>query len=178
MGLTEDLERAAAAAAAHGAVAAVLAAEPVSVGRSYLVALGEGDDRSWLVLDGGLGPVEAREHVREVASIVVLCELAGELAGGGALEELRAQLSELRAGEAPEGIDAIEQAAVALEQAIGAPPVLASPGYLDEVGAATRALETALGDHASPFASALASASGTVEAFVAEVESCHLLPLR
>jgi hypothetical protein len=46
------------------------------------------------------------------------------------------------------------------------------------VGAATRRLEEALGEHASPFANALASSTGTVEAFVAEVEGRHTLPLR
>ena len=54
--------------------------------------------------------------------------------------------------EQPDGIEEAEAAALALEQAIGAPPSVASPAYLDEVGAATRALERALGDHASPFA--------------------------
>ena len=178
MALADDLEQAAAAAAFHGQVSAVLAAEPVSFGRSYLVALGEGDDRRWLVLDAELRSVELREHVRAVASIVVLCELAGELAGGGALEELRAQLSKLRAAEGPSGLGDVEQAARALELAVGMPPVLASPAYLDDVGAATRGLEAALGEHVSPFANALASSSGTIEAFVAEVDTWHVFPLR
>ncbi len=178
MGLAEDLERAAGVAGAYGPVSAVLAAELSSLGRSYLVAIGEGDDHSWLVLDAELVPVERREHVREVASIVVLCELAGELAGGGELEELRAQLARVREAEHPEGIEEAEQAAAALEEAIGVPPIVASASYLDAVGTATRALEGALGDVSSPFANALASASGTVEAFVAEVESGHVLPLR
>jgi hypothetical protein len=173
-----DLERAAAAAAAHGAVSAVLAAEPAPDRRAYLVALGEDEAREWLVLDDGLEPVGERERVREVASIVVLCELAGELAGGGQLEELRAQLAQVRLTERPEGIEAAEAAALALEHAIGAPPLLASPSYLDELGAAVRKLETSLGDLASPFAHALASSSGTVEAFVDEVEGRHKLPLR
>ena len=123
-------------------------------------------------------PVRARERVREAASIVVLCELAGELAGGGQLEELRTRLVQLRLTEQPEGIEAAEEAALALERAIGTPPVLASPAYLDGVGAATTTLERALGEHASPFANALASSAGAVEAFVAEVEGRHVLPLR
>jgi len=178
MALVDELEQAAVAAAAHGPVSAVLAAEPLRLGRSYLVALGQDEQRRWLVLDTGLQPVETREQAREVASIVVLCELAGELAGGGALAELRAQLAELREAESPPGLEQAEAAIVALEEAIGAPPLVASPGYLDEIGAATRALEAALGDLSSPFASALASASATVEAFVAEVDACHVLPLR
>ena len=178
MALADDLERAAAAAAPHGEVSAVLAAEPAPGRRAYLVALGQGEARAWLVLDDACVPVTSREQVREVASIVVLCELAAELAGGGQLDELRARLVQLRLTEQPDGIDAAEEAALALERAIGAPPVLASPAYLDGVGLATTALERALGEHASPFANALASTAGAVEAFVAEVEGRHLLPLR
>jgi len=176
--LADDLERAAGAAAVFGPVSAVLAAEPSPDRRAYLVALDEDEAREWLVLDGGLEPVAERERVREVASIVVLCELAGELAGGGQLEELRAQLAQVRLTERPEGIEAAEEAALALEHAIGAPPVVSSPSYLDEVGTAARKLETSLGDLASPFANALASSSATVEAFVVEVEGRHKLPLR
>lgn len=169
MPLREDLELAAAAVAAHGDVSAVLAAEPASGLRAYLVAFGEDKDRRWMVVGAGLEPVVERERVREVASIVVLCELAGELAGGGQLEELRARLATVRMTEQPAGIEAAEQAALELERAIGVPPRVASPAYLDEVGAATRRLEQSLGDHASPFATALAASAGTVEAFVAEV---------
>jgi hypothetical protein len=179
MALADELDRAAEAAAPYGSVSAVLAAEPGSGRRSYLVALGDGEEsRQWLVLDAGFRPVEERERVREAASIVVLCELAGELAGGAELEELRARLSELEPAGRTETIDAADAAAVALEHAIGTPPILASPAYLDHVGAATRKLEQLLGEHASPFANALASTGGTVEAFVAEVEGRHRLPLR
>jgi hypothetical protein len=176
--LADDLEQAASAAAPYGRVTAVLAAEPAAGRRAYLVALGDDDERRWLVLDAEFRPVEERERVRETASIVVLCELAGELAGGGQLEELRAQLAEVRMTEQPPGIEAAEAAALGLERAIGAPPIVASAIYLDEVGAATRRLEEALGDHTSPFANALASSAGTVEAFVADVEGRHALPLR
>jgi hypothetical protein len=176
--LRDDLDEAAAAASGHGAVSAVLAAEPASGLRAYLVAVGEEDDRSWVVLDASFQPVERRERVREVASIVVLCELAGELAGGGGLEELRSRLASVRMAEHPPGIEDAEDAALELERAIGAPPIVASPTYLDEVGARTRELEAALGDQGSPFAASLASSSGTVEAFVAEVESRNLVPLR
>jgi hypothetical protein len=176
--LGEDLEKAAAAAAPRGEVTAVLAAEPASGRRSYLVALGDGDARSWLVLDGSFEPVTDRERVREVASIVALSELAGELAGGGQLEELRSKLAELRITEGPPGIEEAEEAALTLENTIGAPPIVASPAYLDEVGKATRNLEDALGEQGSPFSSSLATSSGTVKAFAAEVEARHAVPLR
>jgi len=176
--LSEDLEQAAAAASARGEVSAVLAAEPASGRRSYLVALGSDDDRSWLVLDASFEEVAERERVREAASIVFLSELAAELAGGGQLEELRSKLAEVRITESPPGIEEAERAALALERAIGEPPILASPAYLDEVGARTRELEEALGEQGSPFAASLAASSGTVEAFLAEVEARHLVPLR
>ena len=178
MSLGEDLEKAAAAAAPHGEVTAVLAAEPASGRRSYLVALGEGEARAWLVLDASFEPVTDRERVREVASIVVLSELAGELAGGGQLEELRSRLAEVRITKSPPGIEEAEEAALALENAIGDAPIVASPAYLDDVGRATRTLEDALGEQGSPFSSSLAASSGTVEGFVAEVEARHAVPLR
>jgi hypothetical protein len=179
MALGDDLERIAAAAAAHGPVSGVLAAETAyGATRLYLVSYGEDDAREWLVLDDAARPSERREAVREVASIVVMCELAEELAGGGDLEALRAQLAELALVEQPAGIEDAQEAALALERAIGAPPRVASPAFLDEVGAATRNLELALGEHESPFASAVAASSGVVESFVRDVEERYKLPLR
>jgi hypothetical protein len=177
--LSDDLERIAAAAAAHGPVTAVLAAEPAYESeRRYLVSFGDDDAREWLVLDGDAHPADRRETVREVASIVVMCELATELAGGGDLEGLRARLAELRLVERPDGIEEAEEAALALERAVGAPPRVATTAYLDEVGAATRSLELALGEHESPFAGALAASAGVVEAFVRDVETRYKVELR
>jgi hypothetical protein len=177
--LSDDLERIAAAAAAHGRVTAVLAAEPASAAtRLYLVSFGEDDALEWLVVDDEARPADRREAVREVASIVALCELAGELAGGGDLEGLRTRLAEIRLVERPPGIEEAEEAALGLERAVGAPPRVASPTYLDGVGAATRALEQALGERDSPFASAVAASAGVVESFVREVETRYKLPLR
>jgi hypothetical protein len=179
MELGEELELIAASARAHGEVTAVLAAEPaLSGGRVYLVSFGSDDTREWLVLDTEAHPVDRRETVRSTASIVVMCELAGELAGGGDLENLRAQLVELRLVERPAGIEEAEAAALALEHAIGAPPQVASLPYLDAIGAATRALEVALGEHESPFASAVAASAGVVESFVREVERRYKVALR
>ena len=179
MALDDDLERIAAAAGAYGPVTAVLAAEPAfEGGRRYLVSLGDDDEREWLVLDDEGRPADRRETVREVASIVVMCELAGELAGGGELDALRGRLAELRLVERPDGIEDAETAALALEHAVGAPPRVATPAYLDELGAATRSLERALGEHESPFASAIAASAGVVESFVREVEARYKLPLR
>jgi len=90
VGLREDLDRIAAAAASHardgeeltGVVPSV--AEPDE--RTYLCAFAEGDEQSWLVLDDAAEPVTSREVVRRTASIIALTELAEETAGGGDLQ--------------------------------------------------------------------------------------------
>jgi hypothetical protein len=175
--LADDLERIAAAASAHGPVSGVLAAEPGRGARVYLVAFGEEDALEWLVVDDEAQPVTGRAAVRDVASIVVMCELAGELAGGGDLDELRSKLAQVRLVEQPDGIEEAEEAALALERAIGSAPRVASPEYLDGIGAATRELERALGEVESPFASAITSSAGAVESFVREVETRYRVPL-
>jgi hypothetical protein len=177
MALAEDLERIAEAAARHGRVEAVLAAEPASRRRLYLVALGVNGDRRWGVLDDAGELVARRDDVRDTASIVAMCELAEDLAGGGDLEQLRAQLAQVRIVEQPAGIEEAEEAALALEHAIGAPPRVASPTFLDEVGAATVALERALGELRSPFSDAIRGATGAVDEFVREVERDYVVPL-
>src|SRR6187200_960760 len=134
MALSDELEQAAVASAGFGDVSAVLAAEPAGRGRLYLVAFGDEEAHEWLVLDSAGSPVTDRALVREVASIVLLTELAEELAGGGQLDELRAQLAQLRMTEQPPGIEEAEAAALELERAIGAPPRVASPAFLDDVG--------------------------------------------
>ena len=179
--LVDDLERIAAAATAFGEVTGVLAAEPASGRRLYLVAFagdGSGEGGEWLVLDDAGTPVDLREVVRETASIVGMCELAADSAGGGDLEELRAQLSRLRLLENPPGIAGAEEAALDLERAVGAAPRVARPAYLDAVGAATLALEQALGESGSPFAASLRSGTAAVEELVRDVERGYKLPLR
>jgi hypothetical protein len=177
MALTDDLERIAAAASQHGPVSGVLAAEPGRSRRLYLIAYGGDEDREWLVLDDQGAPVERKDDVRDTASIVAMCELAGDLAGGGDLETLRSQLARVRMVEQPPGIEEAEEAALALERTIGAPPRVATPGFLDEVGAATMALERALGETSSPFSAAIRASTGAVEEFVADVERRYKLEL-
>jgi hypothetical protein len=184
VGLSNDLERIAAAAAAFAAgseeIAGVLAAEPDAGMRVYLCAYAGAEGQSWLALDEAGRPVEERALVRQAASIAALCEVAEETSGGGHLEELRAELRRLRLTENPEGIDEAEEAALALEQTVGTPPRVATPAYLDAVGEATRRLERALGDGtgSSPFAHAMQSAIGAVEELTAEIERAYKLELR
>src|SRR5438093_4593687 len=99
MSLSDDLERIAVAAAEHAGpderLAGVVAAEPGPGRRVYLAAFATGDGANgWLALDDEGRPIDRRDAVREAASIVVMCELAGEIAGGGDLEGLRARLRE------------------------------------------------------------------------------------
>jgi hypothetical protein len=177
MALGEDLERIAGAASAHGEVTGVLAAEPARGRRFYLVALGADESRRWIVLGDDGQPIDAREDVRDTASIVAMCELAADLAGGGDLEQLRTQLAQVRMVEQPPGIEEAEAAALALERVVGAPPRVASPAYLDEVGVAALVLERSLGEAVSPFSSAIRSGAGAVEQFVQEVERGYLYDL-
>jgi len=177
MALTDDLARIAVAAAEHGPVSGVLAAEPGRGRRLYLIAFGGDDDRAWLVLDDEGVPIARRDDVRDTASIVAMCELAGDLAGGGDLETLRSQLAQVRMVEQPPGIEEAEEAALVLERTIGAPPRVATPRFLDEVGAATMALERALGETSSPFSAGIRASTGAVEEFVADVERAYKLQL-
>jgi hypothetical protein len=183
MALSDDLRRIAEAAVAHAGeeeeVSAVIPTEPLGGHRVYLVAYTAGERKSWLALDDGGLPVTNRRALRDAVSIAAMCELAEETAGGGHLPELRSQLETLRATEAPEGIEDAEEALAELEQTIGGDVRVASPAHLDEVGAATRRLEGALGDHgASPFLEAMKQAGLTIDGLTADIESHYKVPLQ
>jgi hypothetical protein len=180
--LTEDLAGIAGAAAAHveagERVEAVLATEAVAGERTYLCAFTSPNGRTWLAFGTDGTPLTSRSRVRDAASIAALCEVAEDSAGGGRLEELRNSLLALRLTENPPGIDEAEAAAHELETTIASPPRIASPRYLDSVGAATLRLERALGNGGeSPFAAAMRQALGAVEELAHEVESNYKLPL-
>ena len=181
--LSDDLGRIAAAAARFRGpgeeLAGVVAAEPGNSARVYVCAFrGEDDTVAWLAFDETGAPVAARAVVREAVSIVALCELAEEIAGGGDLDELRSQLVALRVTENPPGIEDAERALDELARTIGAPPSVATPARLDAVGAATRRLEEALGEGgASPFAEAMKQAFGTVDELARDVEANYKLEL-
>jgi len=185
MALAEELAEVAARAAAHAApgedLAGVLAAEPTTGRRVYLCAFARADNgatRTWIGLDAAGAPVDDRRLVREAVSIAALCELAAETAGGGDLPGLRAHLLELRMRERPPGIETAEEAALELERTVGGEPRLATPGYLDDVGAATRRLEATLGEDAgSPFAAAMRSGMASVDELAQEVERGYKIPL-
>jgi hypothetical protein len=171
--LSAAAEVARAFAEADEELAGVVAGEPAEGVRVYLCAYRKsmGEELSWLALGRDGQPLADRALVREVVSIVGMCELAEESAGGGALAELRAQLAELRRVERPQGIEEAETAAAELEGTILAAPRLASLGYLEAVGTAAAKLERALGEiGASPFAAAMRSGTGAVEELARDVE--------
>jgi hypothetical protein len=177
MTLAEELERIVVKAGAD----AVLAAEPHPGDRIYVCAFEEADGgRTWLALDSDGEPVAERERLRDAVSILALCELAEETAAGGDLDELRSQLAALRGTENPAGIEEAEEAVLELQRVLGAPPMIATPARLDQIGAATRKLEVALGGVAqgSPFAAAMKGASEVVDALFADVASSYRIPLR
>jgi hypothetical protein len=175
--LAEELLEIATVAVAHAddgeELAGVIPAEAGRGERVYLCAFARDERRTWLALDAAGTPIESRNRVREAVSIAVLCEVADESAGGGDLSELRSQLVALRVTENPPGIEEAQEAALALEAVVGAPPRLATPQHLDAVGEATRRLERALGDGGSPFAEALRQALPLVEELTREVEGSY-----
>jgi hypothetical protein len=176
VGPREDLEHTAASAAELASdgerLAGVVPARAEPDERTYLCAFVRGEERSWLVLDDEGAATTSREVVRRTASIIALCELAEERAGGGDLQELRERLVALRLTENPDGIEEAEEAALELERAIGSPPRLAEPAFLDRVGTAARRLEQALGPGAgSPFAEAMKQGMAAVDEFIRDVES-------
>ncbi|MET1010070.1 MAG: hypothetical protein ABWY96_08470, partial [Gaiellaceae bacterium] len=66
----------------------------------------------------------------------------------------------------------------ALQHVIAEPPRIASPAYLDAVGAAASRLERALGDLGpSPFSQAMQAGSAAVEELATDVERAYKRPL-
>jgi hypothetical protein len=182
VGLSDDLGRVAAAAQALAEpgeiLAAVIPTEPAPGVRIYLCAFTRGESRTWLAFDDKYAPVRDRRLLRDAVSIAAMCELAEETAGGGDLDELRAQLAALRETERPQGIEEAEAAAGELHAALGDGPRIAAPAYLDAIGGATRRLELALGELTySPFAEAMKGGSPSVEGLIADVEAGYKLDL-
>lgn len=183
MSLEDELSAAAEAARAFAdpeeELAGVVAAEPAAGLRLYMCAYRDGAEAlSFLALDGSRRPVADRALVREAVSIVGMCELAEESAGGGDVAELRARLAELGAAESPVGIEEAEEAAAELERALLPAPRVASVAYLDALGGAATRLERALGEiGSSPFGRAMAAGAGAIEELARDVERSYKRPL-
>jgi hypothetical protein len=182
--LADELERIRARADAladgDGAVSGILATEAADGRRVYVCSLDGVDGlRSWLAVAEDGSPVTSRVELRAAVSIAALCELAADAAGGGDLDDLIAQLVDLREREAPEGIEEAEAAARELREVVGEAPWLATPERLDAIGAAVRRLEQELSPNApSPFVAAMRAADGVVGELQREIEAGYRLPLR
>lgn len=184
MALADDLERIRALATGldepGDEVSGIIAAEPTGGQRVYVCSFDGSDGlRSWLAVRDDGSPVTSRAELRAAVSIAALCEIAADAAGGGDLDDLIAQLVELREREAPEGIEDAEAAARELREVVGEPPQLATPERLDELGAAVRRLEHELSPNApSPFAAAMRTVDGVVGELQREIEAGYRLALR
>jgi hypothetical protein len=180
----EEIQRIAGLAAEAGGangdvVSGVVATEPAPGQRVYLCAFDGADGyRSWLAVRDDGAVVETRSELREAVSIAALCEVAVDAAGGGDLDTLIDRLEEIRRTEAPDGIEAAEEAARALKTVLGDAPQVASPGRLDEIGTATRRLERELDPTgASPFSAAMKSSQGAVSELQREIEAGYRVDL-
>jgi hypothetical protein len=181
--LVRDVDRAAELAGAHAApgdvVSGVVAAEPGPGRRIYVCSFDDADARrSWLAIREDGSVVASRVELREAVSIAALCELAADAAGGGDVDALIERLAEVRRLEAPDGIEAAQEAASALRAVLGDPPQLATPERLDAIGTASRRLELALDPlAASPFTHALRSADAAVAELQREIEAGYRIAL-
>ncbi|MDX6592943.1 MAG: hypothetical protein QOJ13_2139 [Gaiellales bacterium] len=162
MTLAEELERAAEAAAQHAdpqeRVAAVMAAEPGRGVRVYVVALEREETHAYLALDGDLVPTDDRRLVRDAVTMIGLAELAEEVSGAIAADELDGPFAEAQRRLAESGHTEAAEAAAAVRRALAQVasaaegPRVATPGYLDRVGAAAMTLGAVLEayrDHAA-----------------------------
>jgi hypothetical protein len=152
--LAEELERAAEAAAHHAEpqerVAAVMVAEPGRGARVYVVALEREETHAYLALDSDLVPTDDRRLVRDAVTMIGLAELAEEISGAIAADELDRVFADAERSLAESGHDQAGEAAAAVRDALSQlasaaeGPRVATPGYLDRVGAAAVTLGAAL----------------------------------
>ncbi len=157
--MTLAVELEAAHTAAHGwaaddeSVAAVMVAEPGLGKRVYLVAFARGEELSYLALDAGLQPLDDRRLVREAVTMLGLAERAEEASTAITADDLEASFAEAErslrdAGRAtPAAAAAAVRDALAELSRVAAGPRLATPLYLDRIGAAAAALGVCLEDY-------------------------------
>ena len=136
-------------------------------------------DHAWLALDDAGSPLADRALVRDAVSIVGLCELAEESAGGGDPATLRARLAEVREAEQPEGIEEAEQAAAELESEIAEPASSREPQPISTRSEARPRVSSARSASSapSPFAQAMQAGTVAVEEFARDVERAYKRPL-
>jgi hypothetical protein len=155
MSLEQELESMLAAAGRHARgdeqAVAVIATEPATGRRVYIVAFAAGDDLAYLALDDAGVPVPDRRLVRDAVALAALAERAEEVSGATAAEDLIARFTEageqLRRGDADAAAaaaaDAVAAAAGRLADAATGPRP-ATAQYLDRMAALAAELAAAL----------------------------------
>jgi hypothetical protein len=153
MSLEQELEATLAAAGRHARndeqPVAVIATEPASGARVYVIAFTAGGDLEYIALDKSGAPVSDRRLVRDAVALAALAERAEEVSGATAAEELVARFTEvaerLRGGDADAAAaaDAVVAAAGRLADAATGPRP-ATAQYLDRMAALAGELAAAL----------------------------------
>jgi hypothetical protein len=174
MTLEQELEATLAAARGHARgdeqPVAVIATEPGTSRRVYVVAFAAGDDLAYIALDEAGAAVSDRRLVRDAVALAALAERAEEVSGATAAEELIARFSDaaerLRPSQngdlaaAAAGADAVVAAAGRLADAATGPRP-ATAQYLDRIAALAAELAAAL-DAFVPYAMRIPEASVSI----------------
>ncbi len=157
MTLADELEAVHAAAGSRAlageTVAAVMAAEPGLGRRVYLVAFELDGELSYLALNAELAPLDDQRLVREAVTMLGLAERAEEASIAVAAERLGEPFADAaQALESAGDSDAAASAravgtALAALAVVADGPRLATPLYLDRIGAAASALGIALDEY-------------------------------
>jgi len=130
-------------------VAAVMASEPGLAARVYLVAFEADGEHSYLALGADLSPVHDRRLVRDAVVMLALAERAEEASVALQAEQLEPEFATaeraLRAAHPAEAAAAADVRSALLHLAEAADgPRVATPLYLDTIGAASGRLAVAL----------------------------------
>ena len=153
MTLADQLETARdaaqALAGADARVAAVMASEPGLHARVYLVALERADGLEYLALGPELQPVSDRRLVRDAVVVLALAERAEEASSALQAESLEQEFAAAQRALAdahPAEAQAAADVGTALSglAAAASGPRVATPLYLDTIGAASGRLAVAL----------------------------------
>jgi hypothetical protein len=168
MSLEQELERTFAAAGRHARpdehAVAVMATEPDSGARVYVVAFAAGDNLAYVALDEAGAPVSDRRLVKDAVSLAALAERADEVSGATAADELVERFGEAAAVLGRVGLKDAAAAAEAVVAAAGhladaaSGPRPATAVYLDRMAALAAELGAAL-DAFVPHAEQLPEAS-------------------
>jgi hypothetical protein len=172
MSLEQELEATLAAAGRHARrdeqPVAVIATEPASDTRVYVIAFAAGGELAYIALDGAGAPVSDRRLLRDAVSLAALAERAEEVSGATAAAELltlfaaaAAALRDAGAEDAAAAADAVSAATQRLADAATGPRP-ATPRFLDQIAALAADLAAAL-DGFVPFAERLGQVGGGAE---------------